>query len=117
MRKSACRPKRAAKLVRFDHAVHGLVAGQDAAGVAADGGYIDQSHLHRDVAAFTGLTPATVVTEPFLAVDDIAWGWPGPRNARHYALPCTTSRASLRVTETNTCTNRAQLKRTLKLWT
>jgi AraC-like DNA-binding protein len=75
-------PKRAARLVRFDHAVHGLVAGQDAAGVAADGGYTDQSHLHRDVVAFTGLTPATVVTEPFLAVDDIAWGWPGPRNSR-----------------------------------
>jgi AraC-like DNA-binding protein len=70
-------PKRAAKLVRFDHAVHGLVAGQDAAGVAADGGYTDQSHLHRDVVAFTGLTPTTVVNEPFLAVDDIAWGWPG----------------------------------------
>lgn len=69
-------PKRAAKLVRFDHAVHHLVAGQDAAGVAADGGYTDQSHLHRDVVAFTGLTPATVVNEPFLAVDDIAWGWP-----------------------------------------
>lgn len=70
-------PKRAAKLVRFDHAVHGLVAGQGAAGVAADGGYTDQSHLHRDVVEFTGLTPATVVNEPFLAVDDIAWGWPG----------------------------------------
>jgi hypothetical protein len=27
------------------------------------------------------LTPATVVDEPFLAVDDIAWGWPGPRNS------------------------------------
>lgn len=75
-------PKRVAKLVRFDHAVHGLVAGQDAAGVAADGGYADQSHLHRDVVAFTGLTPATVVNEPFLAIDDIAWGWPGPRNSR-----------------------------------
>jgi AraC-like DNA-binding protein len=75
-------PKRAAKLVRFDHAVHSLVAGQDAAGVAADSGYTDQSHLHRDVVAFTGLTPATVVNEPFLAVDDIAWGWPGPRNSR-----------------------------------
>jgi AraC-like DNA-binding protein len=71
-------PKRAAKLVRFDHAVHDLVAGRDAAGVAADGGYADQSHLHRDVVAFTGSTPATVVDEPFLAVDDIAWGWPGP---------------------------------------
>lgn len=87
-------PKRAAKLVRFDHAVHGLVAGQDAAGVAADGGYTDQSHLHRDVAAFTGLTPATVVNEPFLAVDTIAWGWPGaPRKGA--AQPHGPARASV----------------------
>jgi AraC-like DNA-binding protein len=68
-------PKQAAKLVRFDHAVHDLVAGRAAARVAADGGYTDQSHLHRDVVAFTGLTPATVVGEPFLAIDDLAWGW------------------------------------------
>ncbi len=66
-------PKRAAKLVRFDHAVHGLAAGLDAARVAADAGYTDQSHLHRDVVAFTGLTPTTVAHEPFLAVDEIAW--------------------------------------------
>lgn len=69
-------PKRAAKLVRFDHAVHGLAAGRQAAAVAAERGYADQSHLHRDVRAFTGLTPAAVVDEPFLAIDDIAWGWP-----------------------------------------
>lgn len=66
-------PKRAATLVRFDHAAHRLAAGQDAAGVAADGGYADQSHLHRDVMAFAGVTPATVATEPFLMIDDIAW--------------------------------------------
>lgn len=66
-------PKRAAKLVRFDHAAHRLVAGHGAACVAADGGYSDQSHLHRDVVALTGLTPATVAREPFLAVDDFAW--------------------------------------------
>ncbi|MFF4778087.1 helix-turn-helix domain-containing protein [Microtetraspora fusca] len=66
-------PKRAAKLVRFDGAAHHLVAGQDAARVAADCGYTDQSHLHRDVMAFTGVTPATVANEPFLAIDDIAW--------------------------------------------
>jgi AraC-like DNA-binding protein len=71
-------PKRAAKLVRFDHAAHRLAAGQDAARVAADGGYTDQSHLHRDVVAFTGATPATVANEPFLAVDDIAWAGHGP---------------------------------------
>ncbi|WP_406294528.1 helix-turn-helix domain-containing protein [Embleya sp. NBC_00888] len=73
-------PKRAATLVRFDHAVHRLVAGDTATRVAADGGYTDQSHLHRDVAAFTGLTPTTVTAEPFLTIDDVAWptSRPGP---------------------------------------
>lgn len=66
-------PKRAAKLVRFDYAAHRLVAGQDAARVAADCGFADQSHLHRDVQALTGLTPATVANEPFLTVDSVAW--------------------------------------------
>ncbi|MCG5219199.1 helix-turn-helix domain-containing protein [Streptosporangium sp. KLBMP 9127] len=66
-------PKRAAKLVRFDHAAHRLATGHDAAGVAADGGYADQSHLHRDVMEFAGVTPAAVAHEPFLAVDDVAW--------------------------------------------
>ncbi|GAA0212987.1 helix-turn-helix domain-containing protein [Actinomadura nitritigenes] len=56
-------PKRAAKLVRFDRAAHRLSAGQDAARVAADGGYTDQSHLHRDVMAFAGVTPATLAEE------------------------------------------------------
>jgi AraC-like DNA-binding protein len=37
-------PKRAAKLIRFDRAVHRLAAGEDAAGVAAGSGYVDQSH-------------------------------------------------------------------------
>ncbi|MFB8003607.1 helix-turn-helix domain-containing protein [Nocardia sp. NPDC056000] len=69
-------PKRAATLIRFDHAVHSLVAGRPPAEVAADTGYTDQSHLHREIRAFTGLTPATVVDEPFLAVDSTAWGWP-----------------------------------------
>ncbi|GHI40723.1 hypothetical protein Sviol_51310 [Streptomyces violascens] len=50
-------PKRAVKLVRFDHAAHRLVAGEGAAQVAADAGYADQSHLHRDVMAFTGAPP------------------------------------------------------------
>ncbi|WP_327683611.1 helix-turn-helix domain-containing protein [Kitasatospora sp. NBC_00458] len=66
-------PKSAAKLVRFDHAVHRLVAGEGPARVAADGGYYDQSHLHRDVMEFTGSTPAAVLGEPFLTVDDRAW--------------------------------------------
>ncbi|XVQ88589.1 helix-turn-helix domain-containing protein [Microbispora siamensis] len=66
-------PKRAAKLVRFDHAAHRLVAGGRAARVAVEAGYADQSHLHRDVVEFTGVTPAGVAGEAFLAVDDIAW--------------------------------------------
>ncbi|WP_235854356.1 helix-turn-helix domain-containing protein, partial [Nonomuraea aridisoli] len=66
-------PKRAANLVRFDHAAHRLVAGDGPSRVAADSGYSDQSHLHRDVVAFTGVTPTTVATEPWLAVDNTAW--------------------------------------------
>ncbi|MFD4998552.1 AraC family transcriptional regulator [Streptomyces buecherae] len=66
-------PKHAAKLVRFDHAVHRMVAGHGAARAAADSGYCDQSHLHRDVRAFTGAAPTAVVDEPFLTVDDRAW--------------------------------------------
>ena len=66
-------PKRAVRLVRFDHAAHRLAAGENTAYVAVDSGYADQSHLHRDVMAFTGTTPATVANEAFLAVDDVAW--------------------------------------------
>lgn len=66
-------PKRAARLVRFDRAAHRLVAGHAAARVAADAGYADQSHLHREVVSFSGVTPTTLASEPFLLVDDIAW--------------------------------------------
>ena len=70
-------PKHAAKLVRFDHAAHRLAAGQSAASVAADGGFVDQSHLCRDVKDFSGLTPSTVAHALWLAVDDVAWPTPG----------------------------------------
>jgi AraC-like DNA-binding protein len=66
-------PKRAAQLVRFDHAAHRLAAGHSAALVAAESGYTDQSHLHRDAKAFAGVTPTAVAAAPWLAVDDIAW--------------------------------------------
>lgn len=69
-------PKRAAQLVRFDHAAHRLAAGHSAAVVAAECGYADQSHLHRDVMAFAGLTPTAVATAPWLSVDDVAWAAP-----------------------------------------
>lgn len=66
-------PKRAARLVRFDYATRRLVAGDSAAAVAVESGYVDQSHLHRDIMAFAGMTPATVAVAPWLAVDDVAW--------------------------------------------
>jgi AraC-like DNA-binding protein len=66
-------PKRAARLVRFDRAAHLLAAGQPAARVAAVTGYSDQSHLHREVREFAGLTPTAVAAAPWLAIDDVAW--------------------------------------------
>lgn len=66
-------PKRAAQLIRFDHAAHRLAAGHSAALVAAESGYADQSHLNRDVMAFAGITPTTLAAAPWLAVDDVAW--------------------------------------------
>ncbi|MEU6861116.1 helix-turn-helix domain-containing protein [Glycomyces sp. NPDC046736] len=66
-------PKRAARLVRFDHAAHRLASGRGAAEVAAATGYADQSHLHREVKAFTGLTPTALARAPWLAIDDVAW--------------------------------------------
>lgn len=82
-------PKRAARLVRFDHAAHLLAAGHAAAGVAAESGYVDQPHLHREVKAFAGVTPTAVAVAPWLAIDDVAWPvidspaatWPTPPSA------------------------------------
>jgi AraC-like DNA-binding protein len=69
-------PKRAAKLVRFDHAAHRLAAGHSAAVVAAECGFVDQSHLCLDVMDFVGMTPTAVAGAPWLAVDDLAWPVP-----------------------------------------
>ncbi|MCX0273260.1 helix-turn-helix domain-containing protein [Nocardia zapadnayensis] len=66
-------PKRAAQLVRFDRAAHRLSRGHSAALVSADGGYADQSHLYREAAAFTGLTPTALAAAPWLTVDPVAW--------------------------------------------
>ncbi|MFC7715046.1 helix-turn-helix domain-containing protein [Nonomuraea recticatena] len=66
-------PKRAARLVRFDHAAHLLAAGHAAARVATESGYVDQSHLHREVTMFAGLTPTALAVAPWLAIDDVAW--------------------------------------------
>jgi AraC-like DNA-binding protein len=69
-------PKRAIQLIRFDYAAHRLATGHSAAVVAAESGYVDQSHLHRDVMAFAGVTPAAIAVAPFLAVDEVAWNGP-----------------------------------------
>jgi AraC-like DNA-binding protein len=69
-------PKRAAQLVRFDQAAHRLAAGRSASAVAAELGFADQSHLHRDVVAFAGATPTAVADAPWLAVDEVAWSAP-----------------------------------------
>ncbi|MFJ8430688.1 helix-turn-helix domain-containing protein [Kitasatospora sp. NPDC094019] len=72
-------PKHAARLVRFDDAAHRLAAGHSAARVAADTGFTDQSHLHRDIRTFTGTTPTALAAAPWLTVDPTAW--PGTRPA------------------------------------
>ena len=66
-------PKRAGQLARFDHAAHLLAAGRAAADVAVESGYVDQSHLHREVRTITGSTPRAVAVAPWLAIDDVAW--------------------------------------------
>ncbi|MGW0563547.1 helix-turn-helix transcriptional regulator [Streptomyces sp. NPDC003016] len=53
-------PKRAAMLVRFDHAARALCAGESAGDVALACGYADQPHLHRDVLAIAGCTPGAL---------------------------------------------------------
>jgi AraC-like DNA-binding protein len=70
-------PKRAAMLVRFRHAVDGLLAGRPAADVAVACGYTDQSHLCRDVSSFADITPGAVAGETLTAVAKYryqAWG-------------------------------------------
>ncbi|WP_406082765.1 helix-turn-helix transcriptional regulator [Streptomyces zaomyceticus] len=53
-------PKRAAMLVRFDHAARALRAGRSPSDVALACGYSDQPHLHRDVLALAGCTPGAL---------------------------------------------------------
>ncbi|MET8796413.1 helix-turn-helix domain-containing protein [Nocardia sp. NPDC004568] len=69
-------PKRAAQLVRFDRAAQRLSRGHSAALVSAESGYADQSHLYRESAAFTGLTPTALAAAPWLTVDPVAWVTP-----------------------------------------
>jgi AraC-like DNA-binding protein len=70
-------PKRAAMLVRFRHAVDGLLAGRPAADVAVACGYTDQSHLCRDVSIFADITPGALTGDALTAISKRryqAWG-------------------------------------------
>ncbi|MEU3056459.1 helix-turn-helix domain-containing protein [Streptomyces griseus] len=69
-------PKHASRLVRFDHAAHLLAGGHPAARAAVLSGHADQAHLHREVKAFTGVTPTALAAAPWLAIDDVAWPTP-----------------------------------------
>ncbi|SDM68403.1 Helix-turn-helix domain-containing protein [Streptomyces sp. cf386] len=53
-------PKRAAMLVRFDHAARALRTGASISDAALACGYADQPHLHRDVLALAGCTPGAL---------------------------------------------------------
>ncbi|WP_344854484.1 AraC family transcriptional regulator [Planomonospora alba] len=66
-------PKRAAMIVRFDRALRRLGTAASVAEVAAEIGYADQSHLHREVLGFTGRTPGAIASDPLWTVDSTAW--------------------------------------------
>jgi AraC-like DNA-binding protein len=54
-------PKRFARLARFEAAVARLSAGEGAAMVALDGGFVDQAHLVHEIRAFSGLSPGALL--------------------------------------------------------
>jgi AraC-like DNA-binding protein len=56
-RELGMQPKLLARLLRFEHALGRLRAGDDLADVALDSGYYDQAHFNRDFKAFAGVTP------------------------------------------------------------
>lgn len=57
-------PKQAGRLIRFGLAHDRLTAGVAPSIVAAEGGFADQSHLHRDVLGFSGMTPGELAARP-----------------------------------------------------
>jgi AraC-like DNA-binding protein len=51
-------PKRFASLLRFERALPQLDGGRSLARIAVDAVYADQSHFSREIARFSGLSPA-----------------------------------------------------------
>ena len=54
-------PKAMARVIRFEHTLDRVRAGESLADVAYDAGYADQAHLNRDFREFSGLTPTEYV--------------------------------------------------------
>lgn len=50
-------PKRYCRVLRFQRAIAGVVAGEPLAAIAADTGYSDQAHLTREFQALAGVSP------------------------------------------------------------
>ncbi|KUF15331.1 AraC family transcriptional regulator [Streptomyces silvensis] len=73
-------PKQAARLMRFQHAktaaVRAVAAGTrpDLAGIAADCGYYDHSHLVRDFRQYTGASPTAWLVEECRNIQAGAYG-------------------------------------------
>jgi AraC-like DNA-binding protein len=61
-------PKAMARVIRFEHTLERLRAGEALADVAYDAGYADQAHLNRDFHALSGLAP----TEYLRRIEDPA---------------------------------------------
>jgi AraC-like DNA-binding protein len=50
-------PKRYCRVLRFQHAIAGVMAGEPLGAVAIDAGYSDQAHLTREFQALAGVSP------------------------------------------------------------
>jgi AraC-like DNA-binding protein len=57
------RPKQHLRYLRFERLLPRLLAGEPCAALAVDCGYVDQSHLIRDVQAFAGTSPGALQRE------------------------------------------------------
>lgn len=68
-------PKQAARVFRFDRARHALARAPhtNLAALAAEHGYVDQSHLVREFQALAGCSPTTWLAEEFRNIQDGHW--------------------------------------------
>lgn len=64
-------PKQAVRLARFEHAQSLLDTGMSIADVAAEAGFADQPHLHREFRALAGMTPRESLSEFPIVHDEL----------------------------------------------